>query len=211
MLNIKLFYDFICPFSYVCKAMLDKLKREYPIKVEYYTKELHVDIPEKGVSTYELLSVLPNYSAILRILNNIGDNYGIRINDVKTKYNTKTALVLSKIAKKHNKESEYINEIYKLMFDNLENISDIENIKKVLESLYIPANISDNELKNCYIEYSNDASYAIDVNLTGVPFIIIDDKVKIQGLREEKIYVKKISECLEKQDIKSGGYRTLNT
>lgn len=190
--------------------MFDKLQKEYPIKVEYYTKELHVGIPEMGIRTSELLSVLPNYSSILRILNNIGDNYGIRINDVKIKYNTKTALVLSKIARKYNKESEYINKIYKLMFDNLENISNLDNIKKIFESLDIPVNLSDDEIKNSYKEYSNDAAYAIDVNLTGVPFIVIDDKVKIQGLREEKIYVKKILECLESQQVISNNYRIVN-
>ena len=29
-----------------------------------------------------------------------------------------------------------------------------------------------------------------------MPFVVIDDKIKIQGLREEKIYVQKIEECL---------------
>ncbi len=196
MLNVKLFYDFICPFSYVCKAMFDKLAKEYPIQIEYYAKELHVEIPKEGIRTSELLSVLPNYSLILNMLGNIGINYGIKINDVKTKYNTKTALILSKIAKKYNKESEYINEIYKMMFENLENISDLELIQKVFYQLDMPTNFSDDEIKKCYVDYSNDASYAIDVNLTGVPFVIIDDKVKIQGLREEKIYVQKIKECL---------------
>lgn len=196
MLNIKLFYDFICPFSYVCKAMFDKLAEEYPIKIEYYTKELHVGISEKGVKTSELLSVLPNYSLILKMLSNIGSNYGIKINDVKVKYNTKTALILSKLAKKYDKESEYINLIYKLMFESLQDISDVEQIQQVFQTLGMPLNFSDDEIKKCYIEYSSDASYAIDVNLTGVPFVVIDDKVKIQGLREEKYYVQKIKECL---------------
>lgn len=53
MINVKLFYDFICPFSYVCKAMFDKLEKEYPINVEYYAKELHVDISENGIETSE--------------------------------------------------------------------------------------------------------------------------------------------------------------
>ncbi len=206
MLNVKLFYDFICPFSYVCKAIFDKLQREYPIKVEYFTKELHVGISEDGIRTSELLSVLPNYSSILSILGNIGSNYGIKINDVKMKYNTKTALILSKIAKKYNKESEYINKIYKLMFDSMENISNLDNIQEVFASLDMPINFTDDELKKSYVDYSNDASYAMDVNLTGVPFIIIDDTVKIQGLREEKIYTKKILECLEKKDKNSITY-----
>ena len=193
MLNVKLFYDFICPFSYVCKSMFDKLSKEYPMNIEYFTKELHVGIPKEGISTSD---VLPNYSLILQMLSNIGINYGIKINDVKVKYNTKTALILSKIAKKYNKESEYINLIYKMMFENLENISDFDTLQKVFDMLGMPLNFSDDEVKKSYVDYSNDASYAIDVNLTGVPFVIIDDKVKIQGLREEKIYVRKIEECL---------------
>lgn len=198
MLNIKLFYDFICPFSYVCKAMFDKLEKEYPIKVEYYTKELHVGISEEGIQTSELFKVLPNYSSILNILNNIGQKYDITINDVKVNYNTKTALILSKLAKKYNRESEYINEIYKLMFNNLEDISDLELIQKVFKKLDMPENFSDDEIKKCYLEYSMDTSYAIDVNLTGVPFVVIDNSLKIQGLREEKIYIQKIKSCLEK-------------
>ena len=130
------------------------------------------------------------------MLSNIGSNYGIKINDVKVKYNTKTALILSKLAKKYNKESEYINIIYKLMFEDLDDISNIENIQQVFQILGMPLNFSDDEIKKCYVEYSNDTSYAIDVNLTGVPFVVIDDKIKIQGLREEKIYVQKIEECL---------------
>ena len=196
MLNVKLFYDFVCPFSYVCKGIFDKLEKEYPIKVEYFTKELHVGISEKGIKTSELLNVLPNYSLILRMLSNIGKGYGIKINDVKVKYNTKTALILSKIAKKYDKESEYINIIYKFMFEELKNISDVEVIQQAFKMLDMPLNFSDEEIKRCYVDYSNDASYAIDVNLTGVPFVVIDDRVKIQGLREEKYYIQSIKECL---------------
>lgn len=197
MLNVKLFYDFICPFSYVCKAMFDKLAKEYPIKIEYYTKELHVDISKDGAKTSELFSVLPNYNLILKILSGMGSEYGIKINEVKMNYNTKTALILSKLAKRYNKESEYIDAIYKLMFEDLENISDVEVIQNVFNSLEMPQNFTDDEIKKCYVEYSNDASHAIDIQLTGVPFIVIGDRVKIQGLREEKIYVQKIKECLE--------------
>lgn len=197
MLNVKLFYDFICPFSYVCKAMFDKLAQEYPIKMEYYTKELHVGISKEGVKTSELFSVLPNYNLILKILGGMGNEYGIKINEVKMNYNTKTALILSKLAKRYNKESEYIDAIYKLMFEELENISDIETIQKVFNNLGMPQNFTDEEIKKCYVEYSNDTSYAIDIQLTGVPFIVIDNRLKIQGLREEKIYVQKIKECLE--------------
>lgn len=200
MISVKLFYDFICPFSYVCKVMFDKLEREYPIKVEYYTKELHVDISENGIRTSELLDVLPNYSSILQILSNIGMQYGIKINDVKMKYNTKTALILSKFAKRYNKESEYINAIYKMMFENLDNISDLDKIQQVFASIGIPTNLTDEELKKCYVEYSNDASHAIDVDLTGVPFVIINDDIKIQGLREERVYIQKIMSCLDRSD-----------
>ncbi len=196
MINVKLFYDFICPFSCVCKAVFDKLSQEYPIKMEYYTKELHVGISEEGIKTSELFKVLPNYNLILNILNRMGNQYGIRINEVKMNYNTKTALILSKLAKKFNKESEYISLIYKLMFEELENISDIEVLQRTLQELGLPSNFTDNEFKKCYVEYSNDSSHAMDVRLTGVPFIVIDDKLKVQGLREEKIYIQKIEECL---------------
>ena len=169
--------------------MFDKLEKEYPINVEYYAKELHVDISENGIETSELLGALPNYSSILKILGNIGIQYGIKINDVKIKYNTKTALILS--------ESEYINIIYKMMFESLDNISDLDKIQQVFENLGIPTNLTDEELKKCYVEYSNDASHAIDVGLTGVPFVIINNDIKIHGLREEKIYVQKIISCLD--------------
>ncbi|BAK81454.1 putative dithiol-disulfide isomerase [Candidatus Arthromitus sp. SFB-rat-Yit] len=180
--------------------MFDKLEKEYPIKVEYYTKELHVDISENGIRTSELLDVLPNYSSILQILSNIGMQYGIKINDVKMKYNTKTALILSKFAKRYNKESEYINAIYKMMFENLDNISDLDKIQQVFANIGIPTNLTDEELKKCYVEYSNDASHAIDVDLTGVPFVIINDDIRIQGLREEKVYIQKIMGCLDRVD-----------
>ena len=201
LLNIKLFYDFICPFSYVCKSIFDKLEKDYPIKVEYFTKELHVGISEKGIKTSELLNVLPNYSLILKMLSNIGSNYGIKINDVKVKYNTKTALILSKIAKKYNKESEYINLVYKLMFEELKDISNIEVLQQVFKEIGMPTNFSDDEIKRCYVDYSDDTSYAIDVKLTGVPFVIIEDKVKIQGLREEKYYVQNIEQFLNNSNL----------
>lgn len=84
------------------------------------------------------------------------------------------------------------------MFESLDDISNLEVIQKVFKKLDMPQNFSDDEIKKCYLEYSIDTSYAIDVNLTGVPFVVIDDTVKIQGLREEKIYIQKIQQCLEK-------------
>ena len=201
LLNVKLFYDFICPFSYVCKAMFDKLAQEYPLNVEYFAKELHVDIGSNGIKTSELLSVLPNYNLILEMLSKMGSQYGIKINDVKVKYNTKTALILSKLAKRYGKESEYINIVYDSMFNKLENISDLEVIQQVFKKLDMPTNFTDEEIKKCYIDYSNDASNAIDINLTGVPFVVMDDKIKIQGLREEKFYIHKIEEYLKNSTV----------
>lgn len=197
MVNVKIFYDFICPFSYICKKIFDKLSKEYPLNIEYYTKELHVNIPNSGIKTNELLKVLPKYSLILQMLSNIGEGYGIKINDVKVKYNTKTALILSKMAKRYKKESEYIDIVYKLMFDSLDNISDMEIIEQVFSNLDMPNNYSDNDIKKCYVEYSSDTSSAIDLGVTGVPFVIINDEFKIQGLRDEKFYIQKIKECLD--------------
>ena len=48
-IRIKMFSDYICPFCYLGKAIIDKLKNRFDIELEHIGIEIHPETPISGV------------------------------------------------------------------------------------------------------------------------------------------------------------------
>lgn len=53
-MKVRVFSDYICPFCYIGKERVERLKEEFGVEVEWKGIELHPEIPEGGATPEEL-------------------------------------------------------------------------------------------------------------------------------------------------------------
>ena len=180
--DIKLFTDYICPFCYIGKGILNELKKEFDIKDEIFNIEIHPGTPEEG----EDLRIKFYYNDIDKLydgLRETGKQYGVTFGDVRLLPNSHKATVLAEYAKEKDKFAEFSENIFKAYFINCLDISKDEILFEIAETagLDIPeAEKALQDVKYIRLAEKNMKEAAIH-GVESVPTFIINDKYKIAG------------------------------
>jgi len=80
-IRIKMFSDYICPFCYLGKAIIDRLKSRFDIELEHVGIEIHPETPICGVDLREYFS---ETNEMYEHLRSRGKEYGLNFCDVRT-------------------------------------------------------------------------------------------------------------------------------
>jgi len=131
-IKIKMFSDYICPFCYLGKAIIDKLKKQYKIDLEHVGIEIHPETPTCGL---DLSQYIPQTNEMYQQLRDRGKQYGINFCDLKVLVNSRKALIIGEYAKTLKKNEEYTNEIFKAYFEECQDIAKKEVIVAVAEKI----------------------------------------------------------------------------
>ncbi len=79
-IKIRMFSDYICPFCYLGKAIIDKLKNQFDIELEHVGIEIHPETPICGV---DLRKYISQTNEMYEHLRNRGREYGLNFCDVR--------------------------------------------------------------------------------------------------------------------------------
>jgi len=181
-IKIKIFSDYIWPFCYVGKGIVEKLEKEYDLDVEWLGLEIHPETPEVGVKLSERFSKA-NLDNMLINLNHSGSLYGINFGPLELMPNSHNSLEAAEFAKAHGKSKEYHCALMDAYFRDLKDIGDLEvlgNLGKALglnkEELItaVKDRIYETTLNN-----SSEEAHGMEINST--PTFVIDNKYSIVG------------------------------
>lgn len=198
-IKIKMFSDYICPFCYLGKAIIDKLKKQYKIDLEHVGIEIHPETPTCGL---DLSQYIPQTNEMYQQLRDRGKQYGINFCDLKVLVNSRKALIIGEYAKTLKKNEEYTNEIFKAYFEECQDIAKKEVIVAVAEKIglikaQIEVALADPMLQETY---EKNCSQAKKQNITGVPTFVINDKYTITGAQPEQTF-KELFEKIKKENL----------
>ena len=181
-IKIKIFSDYIWPFCYVGKGIVEKLETEYDLEVEWLGLEIHPETPKQGVSLSEKFSK-PNLENMMHNLNSSGSLYGISFGKLDLMANSHNALEAAEFARANGKIKEYHSSLMDAYFRDLKDIGDLQ----VLSDLGEPLGLDKEELiyavKNRTYEttLNNSSNDAHRMNINSTPTFIIDGKYTIAG------------------------------
>jgi len=192
-----MFSDYICPFCYLGKAIIDKLKNQFDIELEHVGIEIHPETPICGV---DLRKYISQTNEMYENLRNRGREYGLNFCDVRMLPNSRRSLIVGEYSRKMGKNEEFTDTIFKAYFEDCVNIGNDEVIISLAKKIGMTKKDVENALEDPLLQktYENNMAEAKKRNITGVPTFIINDKYTIVGAQPEQTFVE-LFEKIEKE------------
>lgn len=202
MLRIDVWSDFVCPFCYIGKAILDEALEQLPeeAKFEVHYRSYQLD-PEAeyvpGKSFTETFAELKNMpidhviqmnAQIAARAKEVGLNYNF--DDMKYS-NTFDAHRLLQYAKTGGKEKELTERLFYAYFTESKLLSD----KETLISLAVEAGLEREKVVQVLAsdqytdEVRNDIGLAYQIGVQGVPFFVFNNKYAVSGAQPLQVFI----------------------
>ena len=137
-IDIRIFSDFTCPFCYLGAGVMEELKREFDIREEWVSYELHPETPEEGIL---LVERFPDYDldALFEDLRIKGDKYGCKFGNVTFLSNSGKALQASEFARDHGKYDAFHAAVFRAYFSEARDIGQLSVLLDVAAQLGLDA------------------------------------------------------------------------
>jgi len=198
-IRIRMFSDYICPFCYLGKAIIDKLKNRFDIELEHVGIEIHPETPICGV---DLRKYISETNEMYENLRSRGRDYGLNFCDVKILPNSKKALILGEYLRRIGKNEEFTDVIFKAYFEDCLDIGKGEVIIALAKKIGLTKHDVENAWEDPLLQkiYANNCIEARERDVTGVPTFVINDEYTIVGAQNEQTFVE-LFEKIEKETM----------
>lgn len=197
MKNVKIFADFICPFSYIGFSIIDKLKKDYPhLEIEWMPFELDPEASLEGKKVTESLTPEQLETGYKRV-ENLALEYNLIYNNKTTSFNSHKLHKASLYAASVGKFYEFSKEAFRTVFEYGENIAKDSILNKIGASVGIDTKEMHKQISEGKFDHIMEKSKKLISlhKVNSVPTFLINDKNKITTLKE---YNKIVKDILEK-------------
>jgi predicted DsbA family dithiol-disulfide isomerase len=177
-MKLSVFYDYTCPYCYLCSRNLDGLSSEFDLHIEWKGIEIHPEFPKHGQKS---LRSLISMKAAERIKETAKET-GIDIVLPGFRTNSRLSLEASEFAKISNRFAEVHAALYEAYFLQRKNIGDVKIVLEICER----AGLDRTALEEClnertmYHRIEENKKEAAQNQILGVPTLIIG-KLPVHG------------------------------
>ncbi len=216
-MKIEIWFDFICPFCYLGKRRLENALAQLPnqdkIVIEYRSFELDPAQPlYSGKNVYQLLS--EKYRMSIEEAIKANESIGRQATEAGLSYhfdemkptNTFDAHRLVKYAKTVGKEKEITEKIFYSYFTESELISEHDTLVEIAVAEGLDRDAIFAVLKD-RSRYENDVRIDEDLaqrnGVTGVPYILINQKYVISGAQPAEVFKNTIQKIYQEESLTS--------
>lgn len=180
--KVIVYSDYICPFCFIGKHLMDRLEEELDTEVEWRGLEIHPETKPEG-QTLEEIGINPDYIAmVIENVNKLAAEIGLKLRLPPKISNSKKALVLAEYAKEKGKFNEYNYEVFKAYWQDQKDIGSIDILTNILDKIgldpkgarsYLKKERGKKRIKMFYFE-------AQSLGIDGVPTFVIGGQI-IEG------------------------------
>jgi predicted DsbA family dithiol-disulfide isomerase len=158
------------------------LKKEFDIREEWVSYEIHPETPEKGVALAERFPQM-RVEQMYEQLRRSGAPFGIVFNDVKLLSNSRKALEASEFARAEGKFAEFHEAVFRAYFTELKDIGKIEVLLDLAEQTGLDrVRLKEALDQGVYLKELEKASVeGQQYGITGTPTFIINNRYAIVG------------------------------
>ena len=202
-MKIKIFLDTICGWCYIGHKRLFNALAEFKDKkfeVEYAPFLLNPDMPLAGIKRSDYLvmkfgskeNAQPMYDRMTEQAKS--ENLKFRLNDIQITPNTILSHILIDLSKGMKEQNSIVENIFKTYFIDAGNIGDSENlitigVKNGLKKEIIKKAFESKKKRDEILE-KNQLAYTMGI--TGVPLVMFNDQVAVQGAENKDSIIEKI-------------------
>jgi predicted DsbA family dithiol-disulfide isomerase len=179
-LKIVMFSDFVCPFCYIGFDVIQKLKPEFNLQIEWRGFQIHPEWPSEGASAAQA-SQLGNADArkaAWQRISTMAESVGLAMKPPSVLTNSRIALAAAEFARDSGADHEAFEErVYRAYFNEDANIGDRETVLRLAgEAGLDAAQVADAINSPKYeLRLKNNALMANQRGVSGVPTFFIGD------------------------------------
>ena len=184
-MKITVFYDYICPFSFIGSKRIQRIAEEYDLEIEWKGYEIHPEYPPQGKErkrTARTIRVLESLRYIME-----DEQFKFRLPGFIT--NSRLCLEAAEFSKSKGKFIEFHNLCYEAYFLERNNIGDKDTVldigdKAGIDKDELEDNLNSREMAEILQGYRRDAE---KIDVLGVPTVVFDD-FRVHGVQSVETY-----------------------
>jgi predicted DsbA family dithiol-disulfide isomerase len=177
--------------------VVEKLKAEYDIDLEWRPFYLHWDTPPEGRE-------LPDYVRQARArgseerLRQIAGSYGMKFESTKRIYNTRLAHEATEYAREHGKANEFHRLVFRKVYADGLDISNWEVLRDAAQEVGLDADEIQREVESGKFTADVEAQVqqAYQMGVSGVPTYVINDRFAIVGAQPYEVFKNALARVL---------------
>jgi len=198
--KLTIFSDYICPWCYVGQGVVEKLKGEYQVDLEWRPFYLYQDVPPEGMD-------IPDYIKRARAagseerLSQIANSNGLPFVSTKRIYNTRLAHEATEYAREHDRGNEFHSVVFRKVYAEGLDISQWGILRDSALEVSLNADEMQNEVESgkYTANVADQVKQAYALGVTGVPTYVINNRYAIVGAQPYDAFKNALVRILKKE------------
>lgn len=169
--------------------MVERLKAEHSVDVEWRPFYLYFDTPPEGRELPEHVK-RARASGSEERLRQIAQSYGMEFTSTKRIYNTRLAHEATEYARANEKGNEFHKVVFRKIYAEGQDPSQWDVLRSAAEEVGLDADEMQREVENekYMAEVIDKVRWAYQIGVTGVPTYVIDNRYAIVGAQPYEVF-----------------------
>ena len=169
--------------------MVEKLKEEYQVEVEWRPFYLYLDTPPEGRELPEYIKQKRAMGSEQR-LQEIAKSYDMKFRSVERIYNTRITHEATEYAREHGKGNEFHKVIFRKVYGEGQDPSQWEVLRSAAEEVRLNPDEMQREVKSekFTAHVADQVRWAYQIGVTGVPTYVINNRYAIVGAQPYEVF-----------------------
>ena len=184
-MEITVFYDYICPFSFIGSRRIQQIGAEYGIEVEWKGYQIHPEYPTQGKKRRQTFRAIRTAESLQSVMEE--EEIKFKLPGFVT--NSRLCLEAAEFSKTKGKFIEFHNLCYESYFLERKNIGDQDIVLAIgdkvgIDSDELEFNLKSGEMAGILESYRVEAE---KIEVLGVPTVIFND-FRVHGVQSVETY-----------------------
>ena len=136
--QLRIIFDFSCPYCYLAWGYFKQLKQKEPLNDGWFSWEIHPEVPKAGSPLQEVVQV-GDMAERKQRLNALGAPVGIAPGEKIFVPNTRLALCALEFAREQQKQHAWIDAVYQASFVGQKNIGELDVLLNIAREINLDA------------------------------------------------------------------------
>ena len=184
-MKITVFYDYICPFSFIGSKRIQQIGAEYGIAVEWKGYEIHPEYSPQGKKRRQTLRTIRTAESLQSVMEE--EKIKFKLPGFVT--NSRLCLEAAEFSKTKGKFIEFHNLCYESYFLERKNIGDKDVVLEIgtevgIHSGELEINLENGNMAEILGSYRSEAQ---KIDVLGVPTVVFND-FRVHGVQSVETY-----------------------
>jgi predicted DsbA family dithiol-disulfide isomerase len=181
--------------------VVEKLKAEYNVDVEWRPFYLRADTPPEGMELPDYIKQARNNGSEER-LRSIANAYGMEFASTERIYNTRIAHEATEYAREHGRGNEFHKIVFRKVYAEKQDLSAWDVLRSAAEEAGLNADEMQREVDGgkYTANVADQVNRAYQIGVSGVPTYVINDRYAVVGAQPYEVFKNALMQIMNQKD-----------